>query len=132
MSTEFSWDKELHPHTPNRGWKIKRNNAIKAEMERLGITNKDITGGQYDNGKITFTYKGDPKGPVTQPLSEDHWTKENKGLTNEERAAKAFEALKKEEVKRRSKGGQVKKKRKKAKKKKPRGWGAARYGNKSF
>ena len=47
-------------------------------------------------------------------------------MTNEEKAAKAFEELELERVKGRAKGGQVKKKRKKAKKK-PRGWGKARY-----
>ena len=46
-------------------------------------------------------------------------------MTNEERAAQAFEELESE----RAKGGQVKKKRKRSKKK-PRGWGKARYGNK--
>tara|TARA_R110000824_G_scaffold280114_1_gene468211 strand:+ start:257 stop:571 length:315 start_codon:yes stop_codon:yes gene_type:complete len=46
-------------------------------------------------------------------------------MTNEERAAQAFEELERE----RAKGGQVKKKRKRSKKK-PRGWGKARYGNK--
>ncbi len=46
-------------------------------------------------------------------------------MTNEERAAKAFEELERERE--RAKGGQVKKKRKRSKKK-PRGWGKARYG----
>jgi len=102
MSTEFSWDKELHPHTPNRGWKIKRNNAIKAEMERLGITNKDITGGRYDNGKVTFTYvdEDNPKGSVTQPLPKDHWTETGKGKTGAERAEQAFKELEEEKNKR--------------------------------
>ena len=59
MSTEFSWDRPVDPLDNMRYWKIKKNKAIKAEMKRLGITNKDITGGQYDNGKITFTYKGE-------------------------------------------------------------------------
>jgi hypothetical protein len=132
MSTEFSWDRPVDPHDNMRGWKIKRNKAIKAEMKRLGITNKDITGGQYDNGKITFTYKGDPKGPVTQPLPEDHWTKEKRNqprMTNEEKAAAAFKDLDKDierSRRRRKQGGQVKKKRK-ISKKKPRGWGIARY-----
>jgi len=52
-------------------------------------------------------------------------------MSFEEEAEAAFKELELERVKKRAKGGQVKKKRKKAKKK-PRGWGAARYGNKSF
>ena len=93
MSTTFSWDKPVDPLDNMRHWKIKRNRAIKAEMKRLGITNKDITGGQYDDGKVTFTYKGDPKGEVTKPLPEDHWTKKGKEMTREEEAEAAFKEL---------------------------------------
>jgi len=110
------WDKELHPHTPNRGWKIKRNRAVKAKMKQLDISNKDVSGARVDSetGNITFTYKTHPltkkqSGSVTQPLPKDHWTKE-KRKTGRERAEEAFKDMKHGgSVKKYARGGGIRK-----------------------